>query len=73
MREHLGYILYFAVLLYAYGSPLLVYLIYKGYKQGHALRNFALFVLGVPVAAALLYGLFWAGLLTLSAVDAMLR
>lgn len=73
MREHLGYILSFAVLLYAYGSPFLAYLIYKGYKQGHALRNFALFLFGVPVAAALLYGLFWAGLLTVSAIDAMLR
>lgn len=73
MREHLGYILYFAVLLYAYSSPLLAIYIYKGYKQGRALRNTVLFLLGVPVAAALLYGLFWAGLLTLSAVDAMLR
>lgn len=60
--DHLGYIVYVAIVLLVYGSPVIAFLLYRGWKRQHLLATLVRILLTLPVLAAVLYGLFLAGL-----------
>lgn len=62
------YVLYVAILLLVYGSPLIAYLLYRAWKRGRFIRTLLLLVPAVPVTAAVVYFLFRLALVVLSAL-----
>jgi len=67
--SHLGYIAYIGMVLLMYGSPVIVWRLYRAYKRGHVVRTLLLCVVTVPVLAAVLYAMFRIGLLVLAAIS----
>lgn len=53
--NHLGYILYLSMVVALIGSPLLLYFIYRGWKNKRLGKACATVILGVPFVATLIY------------------
>jgi len=67
--SHLGYIGYTGMVLAIYGSPVVIYLLYAGWKRGRLLLTLLGLLFAWPLVSALAYGLFLGGLHLMAALS----
>ena len=53
--SHLGYVAYLAMVVALYGSPVIAYMLYRGWRRGQLARTLAQIGVAVPVIAVLGY------------------